>query len=115
MLGAGLIPVFAPLAIEPGTGLLNVNADDAAAALAAGLLADELRFLTDVAGFIVDGEVLDWIDYNDAVKLLQGGTLKGGIVPKLRAALTAAELGVRAFIGRTEIEPVPMSAGVPLG
>jgi acetylglutamate kinase len=109
-LEAGKIPVVAPIAVGP----LNVNADDAASAIARTTRADELRFLTDVEGFMVDGKVVDWIDYNDAVKLLHGGTLEGGIIPKLRGALMAAEWGVRALIGRTEIEPVPWSTGVPL-
>ncbi len=110
ILGAGGIPVIAPIAVGP----LNVNADDAASAIARKVQADELRFLTDVEGFMVDGKVVDWIDYEDAVKLLHGGTLEGGIIPKLRGALLAAAWGVRAFIGRTEIEPVSWRAGVPL-
>jgi acetylglutamate kinase len=110
VLEAGGIPVIAPIAEGP----LNVNADDAAAAIALSLHADEISFLTDVEGFMVDGEVVDWIDYGEAVKLLHGGTLEGGIIPKLGAALTAAEMGIRAFIGRTEIEPVPWGPSVPL-
>src|SRR5207247_3832914 len=97
------IPVVAPLAVGP----LNMNADEGASAIAQSIDADELRFLTDVEGFMVDGEVVGWIDYADAVNLLHGGTLEGGIIPKLRGALAAAEWGIRAWIGRTEIEPVP--------
>jgi acetylglutamate kinase len=107
---AGGIPVVAPIA----EGQLNVNADDAASAIARSLHADELRFLTDVEGFMVNGEVVDWIDYDDAVKLLHGGTLEGGIIPKLGAALAAAEWGIKAFIGRTEVEPVPWGDEVSL-
>ena len=107
---AGGIPVVAPIAEGP----LNVNADDAASAIARSVHADELRFLTDVDGFIVSGEVVDRIAYSDALKLLHGGTLAGGIIPKLRAALTAAESGITAFIGRTEVEPLPRPDGVPL-
>ena len=54
-LDAGMIPVVAPIAVGP----LNVNADDAAAAIAVGLGADRLLFLTDVDGLILDGEVVD--------------------------------------------------------
>jgi acetylglutamate kinase len=98
-LDQGLIPVVAPLAVGP----LNVNADEAAAALALGIGAERLLFLTDVDGLIVDGEVVDAIDVRAATKLLDAGALQGGIVPKLRAATTAARDGVPASIGRTAV------------
>jgi acetylglutamate kinase len=98
-LGRGGIPVVAPLAEGP----LNVNADEAAAALAIGLGAGELLFLTDVDGLILGGRVVDAIGVDDASKLLAGGTLQGGIIPKLGAAVTAARGGVAATIGRTVV------------
>jgi acetylglutamate kinase len=98
-LRAGLIPVVAPLAVGP----LNVNADEAAAALALGLGADRLLFLTDVDGLILDGEVVEAIGADAAAELLDGGSLEGGIIPKLGAAVTAARGGVPASIGRTAV------------
>ena len=98
-LAAGKIPVVAPLAEGP----LNVNADEAAAALAIGIDADELLFLTDVDGLLVDGRVVNSIGVDAASELLAGGTLQGGIIPKLGAAVTAARGGVTATIGRTAV------------
>jgi acetylglutamate kinase len=98
-LRADRIPVVAPL----GVGPLNVNADEAAAALALGLGAERLLFLTDVAGLILDGEVVDAIDVRSAGDLLDAGLLEGGIIPKLRAAVAAARDGVPAEIGRTAV------------
>jgi acetylglutamate kinase len=98
-LAAGRVPVVAPIA----TGPLNVNADEAAAALALGLQAARLLFLTDVAGLYLDGEVVDAIDVGAATRLLDAGALEGGIIPKLRAATTAARDGVPASIGRTAV------------
>jgi acetylglutamate kinase len=98
-LAAGSIPVVAPL----GVGPLNVNADEAAAALALGLGAERLLFLTDVDGLILDGEVVDVIDVGAARDLLDAGLLEGGIIPKLRAAVAAARDGVPAEIGRTAV------------
>jgi len=109
-LAAGRIPVIAPIA----TGPLNVNADDAAAAIAIGIEADKLLFLTDVDGLILGGEVVDSIDVDSATELLLGGTLEGGIVPKLGAAVEAARRGVSAFIGKTEVIAVEQPAGVPM-
>ena len=98
-LAAGLVPVVAPLAVGP----LNVNADDAATALALGLGAKRLVFLTDVAGLYVDDEVVDSIDVERANELLDAGLFVGGIVPKLRAATIAAGSGITAQIGRTAV------------
>ena len=98
-LAAGRIPVVMPIAEGP----LNVNADEAAAALALGLGAERLLFLTDVDGVILDGRVADAIDAAHATALLDGGSLEGGIVPKLRAATVAAREGVPAAIGRTAV------------
>jgi acetylglutamate kinase len=93
------IPVVAPLAVGP----LNVNADDAAAALALGLGARSLVFLTDVPGLYVDDEVVDAIEVAEARRLLDEGVFDGGIIPKLRAAALAAASGISATIGRTAV------------
>jgi acetylglutamate kinase len=98
-LAAGRIPVVAPL----GVGPLNVNADDAAAALAVGLEADRLLFVTDVAGVLHDGSVLSSIAAGEADRLLGDGAFDGGIVPKLRAAVIAVRNGVRTEIGVTAV------------
>jgi len=96
---AGRIPVVAPL----GVGPLNVNADDAAAALAVGLEADRLLFVSDVAGVFHDGDVLTSIAVAEADRLVGDGTFVGGIVPKLRAAVIAARNGVVTEIGETAV------------
>jgi acetylglutamate kinase len=100
-LAEGLIPVVAPL----GAGPLNVNADEAAAALAVGLGADRLMFVSDVPGVFVEGEVANEIEAEEAHRLVDDGTFQGGIVPKLQAAIHAARLGVRAEIGQTAVLP----------
>jgi acetylglutamate kinase len=98
-LAAGLVPVVAPLAEGP----LNVNADEAASALAIGLGAEKILFLTDVPGLLLEGTVVPSIDAGEAQGLLDAGELEGGIVPKLQAAVRAAKLGVRAEIGETAV------------
>ena len=98
-LAAGRIPVVAPIAVGP----LNVNADEAASALAVGLGADRIVFVTDVPGVYVEGALADRIDAGRADRLLAAGELEGGIVPKLLAAVRAARLGIHAEIGATEV------------
>jgi acetylglutamate kinase len=98
-LAEGKVPVVAPLAVGP----LNVNADDAAAALALGLGARQLVFLTDVPGLLVDDELVGSIRAGDANRMLEAGEFEGGIVPKLRAAAIAAASGITAHIGATAV------------
>jgi acetylglutamate kinase len=96
--------VVAPLAVGPGSvGALNVNADEAAAALAVGLGAERIVFVSDVPGVIMEGAVIEHIAVDDADRMLGDGTFEGGIVPKLHAAVLAARGGVRAAIGATEV------------
>ena len=98
-LAAGQIPVVAPLAEGP----LNVNADEAAAALAVGLEAERIVFVSDVPGVLMDGAVMGQIDVETADRMLGDGTFEGGIVPKLEAAVLATRGGVHAVIGATEV------------
>jgi acetylglutamate kinase len=98
-LGDGRIPVVAPLARGP----LNVNADETAVALAAGIGAQRLLFVTDVPGLLRDGGVVPSIGADDAERLLASDGLEGGIVPKLRAAVQGARLGLQVAIGETEV------------
>ena len=102
-LDAGFVPVVAPLARHPELGPLNVNADEAAAALAVGLGADRILFVTDVPGVLVDGDLVAALPVDDADRLLGAGAFEGGIVPKLNAAVHAARRGVHAEIGETKV------------
>ncbi len=98
-LAAGKVPVVAPLAVGP----LNVNADEAAAALAVGLGADRIEFVTDVPGVLVGAKVVGQIRVDEADRLLGAGRFDGGIVPKLVAAVRAVRGGVSAEIGTTRV------------
>jgi len=98
-LEAGRVPVVAPLARGP----LNVNADEAATALAVGLGAKRILFLTDVPGVFHEGRLLHSIPAAQAEALVGDGRFEGGIVPKLLAASRAARSGVRAEIGATAV------------
>ena len=104
-LDAGWLPVVAPVAAEyddtgkPTGELLNVNADTAAGQIAAALCAERLVFLTDVPGIKgEDGNVLTSIQPPDAVQLIGQGIIAGGMIPKARAALLAAEGGTATRI-----------------
>lgn len=92
----GFVPVISPVGVGPGGETLNINADDISAALAAALKAEKLIFLTDVEG-IKDrkGKVLPTLTRAQAKRLTASGTIAGGMLPKVRSALSALEGGVQ--------------------
>jgi acetylglutamate kinase len=100
LLVAGQVPVVAPLARDGEGVVCNVNADDAAAGIAAGLGARQLVLMTDVDGVRdAAGRKLDSITASEAEGLIADGTIRGGMVPKVRAALAAlAWEGAEAII-----------------
>lgn len=122
LLGQGLMPVIAPVALEwqdgqPTGRLLNVNADLAAAVVAASLPASVLLLLTDVPGVMVSGRTTPHLSPQEAWALIASGEISGGMVPKVEAALRAAEAGVTVFIvdGRRPGAIVQCLKGEPEG
>jgi acetylglutamate kinase len=90
ILVGGQVPVVAPLARDEHGVVCNVNADDAAAGIAAGLGARQLVLLTDVDGIRnAAGTRLDSVTADEAEGLIERGVIGGGMVPKVRAALAA--------------------------
>lgn len=97
---AGQVPVVAPLARDEHGIVCNVNADDVAAGIAAGIGARQLVLLTDVDGVRdAAGRKLDTMTAAEAESLIESGVIAGGMVPKVRAALGAlAWEGTEAII-----------------
>lgn len=96
LLAAGHTVVVSPISLGLDGGALNVNADDAAAAIASALNATELVFLTDVPGVLENGGVRSWLDVTEATGLVSSGVAAGGMGVKLTAAVKALEAGVVA-------------------
>jgi acetylglutamate kinase len=91
----GLLPVAPCLGLGPDNELYNINADHMAAACAEYLAADQLIYLTDVAG-VLDGErVLSIVTCEEIERLVQSRIVSGGMVLKLEAAKRAIEGGVQ--------------------
>jgi acetylglutamate kinase len=104
---AGLTPVIAPMApmapmapdASDGEGVgvpFNVNADDAAAAIAGALRAAELLLVSDVPGVEVDGVVRPALEAGEVDTLIELGVAADGMAAKLRAATAALRAGARA-------------------
>jgi acetylglutamate kinase len=91
----GRMPVLASLGDDGAGALLNLNADDVAAAIAAALPAGDLVLLSDTPGLKLGGEVVRDVRADELPALLEHPEVLGGMRPKLRAAGTALAAGVR--------------------
>lgn len=100
LLDGGWLPVLSPVGRAQNAAddhlTLNVNGDDAAAAVAAALAADELLLVADVPGVLVNGTPVAHLDGDEARALIADGTAAGGMAAKLEAALGALRHGVAA-------------------
>jgi acetylglutamate kinase len=97
LLAARWIPIVSPVGRDAddanGAGL-NVNGDDAAAAIAVALGAAELLFVADVAGVLVSGSVVPSLTHDAAKALIATGVAGGGMAAKIEAAHHALSHGV---------------------
>jgi acetylglutamate kinase len=105
VLGAELIPVIAPVAPGDDGETYNVNADTFAGAIAGALDAARLLFLTDVAGVLdKHGDLIKELTVADVRRLIDDGTIHGGMIPKVETCIQALERGVEGVVivnGRT--------------
>lgn len=97
LIGGGFLPVISPVSRDAsGTmgNALNVNGDDAAAAIAVAIAADEMLLVSDVEGVMSDGAVVPSLTPSEARQLIANGTAAGGMQAKLQAGLSALAGGV---------------------
>jgi acetylglutamate kinase len=95
---AGFLPVISPVAFDSKSstgGALNVNGDDAAAAIASALEAEELLLIADVEGVRdADGEIFTSLSAESARELISNGVAEGGMAAKIESAQEALAAGV---------------------
>lgn len=108
----GLVPVAPCLGIGSDNEIYNINADHMAAACAEFLSADQLIYLTDVAGVLNGEKVLSVLDCQEIDRLVQRRVVSGGMVLKLEAAKRAIEGGVRQvrIVGGTTPEALLLAS-----
>jgi acetylornithine/N-succinyldiaminopimelate aminotransferase len=98
LLAVGRVPVLAPVAADASGIVYNINADDAAAAVAEALGASLLVYLSDVPAVLVDGKAVGTIGAPEAARLLDHPDVTGGMRPKLSAAVLALTGGVGSAV-----------------
>jgi len=92
----GFIPVIAPVGVGESGETYNINADWVASKIAVALNAVKLILLTDVEGVMgQDGSLISSMKARAVQKLLEEGTVSGGMIPKIQCALEALERGVK--------------------
>lgn len=102
LLDNGYLPVISPVSCDITGQTLNVNADDAALAIAEGLKVDTLVFITDVDGILLDVHndktVINYIDSEKAEDLITKGFIGGGMLPKLKSCVESIKNGVSEVV-----------------
>jgi acetylglutamate kinase len=87
---AGFIPVIAPIGVDARGVSFNVNADEAAGAVAAELQAEKLMLLTDVEGVLDSkNQLISELSVEQCHQLIADGTIKGGMIPKMECCIQA--------------------------
>jgi len=93
---AGYVPVIAPIGVGEDGTTYNLNADVAAAQIAIALKVEMIIFMTDVDGVMKGGQLVSQLDVGEALKLIQEGVVKAGMVPKLSCAVEAVKNNVKS-------------------
>ncbi len=92
---AGFVPVIAPIGIDAERVTHNVNADEAAGAIAGALAAEKLMLLTDVEGVRdAQGGLIPQLSVEEARKHIAEGTIREGMIPKIECCIAALREGV---------------------
>jgi acetylglutamate kinase len=98
LMGEELIPVIATIGVDVDGQAYNINADTAAAAIAAALDAEKLVYLTDIEGIRRDvtdaASLLSQVTVAQIDDLIADGTISGGMIPKVEACVAAVKAGV---------------------
>ena len=98
LLDGDFLPIICPIGYDDNFDTYNINADDAACAIAKALKAEKLAFLTDIEGVYRDFEdkssLISELTASEAKKLIEQGIAGGGMIPKLNNCIDAVENGV---------------------
>ena len=98
LLDTDFLPIVAPIGLDDDYNTYNINADDAACAIASAVGANKLVFLTDTEGLYRDfndkSSFISRITVSEADRLISDGTIGGGMLPKLNGCTSAVKNGV---------------------
>ena len=91
---SGFVVVLSPVSRDKSGEIYNVNADLAASEVAIAQKVDDLIFISDVPGVLIDGKVRSKISIDEIEEFIQEGHITGGMIPKMRSAADAINRGV---------------------
>ena len=98
LLEKDFLPIICPVGLDDDNNTYNINADDAACAIAKAMKAEKLAFLTDIEGVYKDPQdpstLISELTVSEAHKLVGDGYIGGGMLPKINNCIEAIESGV---------------------
>ena len=98
LLEKDFLPIICPIGFDDNCQSYNINADDAACAIAGGIRAEKLAFLTDVEGVCMNPNdpttLVSVLNLIEANKLIEAGIISGGMLPKVNNCIHAVNSGV---------------------
>ena len=98
LLEKDFLPIVCPVGLDAHFQTYNINADDAACAIAEAINAEKLAFLTDIEGVYRDpsdpDSLISELRVKEAVRLIEQGNVGGGMIPKLKNCIDAISEGV---------------------
>ncbi len=95
LLQDGMLPVVCTIGSGRGAESMNVNADDAASAMASALRAEKLTVITNVDGILEQSRLVSSLASAQAESMISQGTISGGMIPKVRSCISAVNSGVK--------------------
>ena len=96
--GAGYLPVISSVSMTKTGTALNINADEAALAVASAIPVDDLIFISDIPGILKDDKVIQSLSPANVKNEIDAGVISGGMIPKVESSVKALREGVKSVI-----------------
>ncbi len=101
-LASGYIPIIATIGVDESGQIYNINADTAAAKIAAEINAENLLLMTDIKGLLMDKDnedtLIPMVNVSEVPNLIRQGVISGGMIPKINCCVESVRRGVNKAV-----------------
>ncbi len=91
---SGYVPIVSSVSVDPERAALNINADEAALAIAVAFHSEYLVFISDIDGVMREGKIIPTMTRESIESAIEEGVITGGMIPKVRSSVSALERGI---------------------
>jgi len=98
LLSSNYTPIISSVSMDDYGEPLNINADDAALAVALSISAEKVIFISDIPGILKNSSVLDRLTPNDIKLEIESGVISGGMIPKVTASVKAVKTSIKNVV-----------------